>query len=71
MKKRTQNKKIKIKTEKRKYKKSKKSKRKTRKTKINNKSRKKRGSGPLLSRPRTNEFGERIMTRQEIEDEIS
>jgi hypothetical protein len=59
MKKRTQNKKLKIKTTKRKYKKSK---RKTRKTKINNKSKKKRGAGPLLSRFRG---------RQVIEDNES
>ena len=62
MKKRKQNKKIKIKTAKRKYKKLKKSKRKTRKTKINNKSRKKRGSGQSLSR---------IRRRQVIEDNES
>tara|TARA_Y200000002_G_scaffold380142_1_gene390959 strand:+ start:715 stop:1422 length:708 start_codon:yes stop_codon:yes gene_type:complete len=62
MKKRTQNKKIKIKTAKRKYKKLKKSKRKTRKTKINNKSRKKRGSGQSLSR---------LRRRQVIEDNES
>ena len=51
MKKRTQNKKIKIKTAKRKYKKFKKSKRKTRKTRKNTKSKKKRGAGPACSRP--------------------
>ena len=55
MKKRTQNKKIKIKTAKRKYKKFKKSKRKTRKTRKNTKSKKKRGAGQACSRPQVTE----------------